>query len=154
MSEETKTETVQAIAARLLAEAERATPGPWVWWDRKTKDNPRPKKYDIAHLYGHGNKSVVSCYGREGLDALGRTPEDHANAALIASSRTGYPAALRAVALLAAALETAHQGYRGTAYAFRTFNLEGDAQLADGRASAIASALASAAEMLAGKETT
>lgn len=58
------------------------TPGPWTWWDGATG---RPAKYDRMCLQ-NGDRRILSSYGGSGLDALGKTAEDRANAALIASA--------------------------------------------------------------------
>lgn len=59
------------------------TPMPWRWWDRKSRPNPRPKNYNLAHLYGPGGTTILTMYGGEGNRALGSEPEDIANAEFI-----------------------------------------------------------------------
>lgn len=89
------------IAAR-LAECERATLGPW----EIHRNNP----YRVVVNTGYrGVDTVADC---ESLRHYWRGDRNRAridrsaNVAFIASARTGYPAALRAAGVLAAALES------------------------------------------------
>jgi hypothetical protein len=59
------------------------TPGPWEWWDESTG---RPRRYDLASLNGKNGKRVLGCYGGSGINALGKSEEDRANALLIAAA--------------------------------------------------------------------
>lgn len=56
------------------------TKGPWEWWSKKTG---RPPKYDITRLLGADGSDILSMYGGEGLDALGKSQKARANARLI-----------------------------------------------------------------------
>lgn len=56
------------------------TPGPWKWW---SKSDGRPAKYDLAKLVGADGTHVLTTYGGESLNALGKTRRARANAALI-----------------------------------------------------------------------
>jgi hypothetical protein len=59
------------------------TQGPWIWWDEATS---RPKNYDLMRLQSPTGRRIVSGYGGAGLNALGKTEEDRANARLIMAS--------------------------------------------------------------------
>lgn len=60
------------------------TPGPWEWWDHLSG---RPKGYDLAELFAAvPRRRILKLYGGAGLDALGKDPEQRANAHLIAAA--------------------------------------------------------------------
>jgi len=71
------------------------TPGPWKWWDKSTG---RPERYDLCKLIAANGKRIFGGYGGEGFSAIGKTPEDEANARLIAAA----PRMFDRIALLAA----------------------------------------------------
>jgi hypothetical protein len=62
------------------------SPGPWKWWD---KNSGRPNNYDLTKLISgktdqdHDGHTIFTNYGGEGDDALGTSPRDRANAALL-----------------------------------------------------------------------
>jgi hypothetical protein len=85
-----------------VAKQVKPTPGPWRWWDRKSR---RPEKYDLAKLYGADGSLILTMYGGEGADALGDDSRDRANARLIAAApnlKDGCNALLGLLQLLAA----------------------------------------------------
>ena len=59
------------------------TPGPWKWWDKSTG---RPERYDLCKLIAANGKRIFGGYGGEGFSAIGKTPEDEANARLIVAA--------------------------------------------------------------------
>ena len=96
----TKPPTLQDQIAALLAECERATPGPRLHCESDL--------FCIIDASGRTSDACDVAFVNEEKEdwALPGRPID--NARFIASARSGYPAALRGLALVVAALESAN----------------------------------------------
>ena len=80
------------------------TPTPWEWWSKDYAPHPRPKNYDLAHLYGANGDCVLTMYGGAGNLALGKSPEDIANAAFIVLACNAHADLLAACQLMVGSL--------------------------------------------------